>query len=106
MKIKYSQDARDKLLKIKSNTGTVIVSKITKSVRGLCDAPMKCPSVESMIGIPNPYYFLHVEHYYVFYRIDEGYIFISNIYSERENFMLKMFGVNLRTQESIDYWGE
>ena len=59
-----------------------------------------------MIGISSPYFFLHVEHNYVFYRIDRNVIYIVDIYNEREDFMWKMFGIRLRTQESIDYWGE
>ena len=42
----------------------------------------------------------------MFYRIDEEIIYISDIYNECEDFMWKMFGIKLRTQESIDYWGE
>lgn len=76
------------------------------SIRGLSSAPYKCPTVESMLGVLNPYYFLHIEHYYIFYRIEDNCIFISDIYNEREDFMRKMFGINLRTQESQDYWGE
>ena len=33
-------------------------------------------------------------------------VFIADIYNEREDFMWKMFGIKLRTQESQDYWGE
>lgn len=50
-----------------------------------------------MIGIPSPYFFLHVEHNYVFYRIDGNIIYIVDIYNEREDFMWEMFGRRLRT---------
>lgn len=50
-----------------------------------------------MIGIPSPYFLLHVEHNYVFYRIDGNIIYIVDIYNEREDFMWKMFGSRLRT---------
>ena len=43
---------------------------------------------------------------YVFYRIEEGIIYVTDIYNEREDFMWDMFGIRLRTDESIDYWGE
>ena len=33
-------------------------------------------------------------------------VFIADIYDEREDFMSKLFGIKLRTQESQDYWGE
>jgi len=56
--------------------------------------------------IQNPYYFLHIDKFYIFYRFDEETIFVNEIFNEKEDFMSKMFGIELRTQESIDYWGE
>lgn len=43
---------------------------------------------------------------YVFYRLEEDKVFVTDIYNEREDFMWRMFRVNLRTQDSIDFWGE
>lgn len=59
-----------------------------------------------MLGIPSPYYFLRIKRNYIFYRIDENALYVTDIYDERENFMWKMFGINLRTDDSIDYWGD
>ena len=50
--------------------------------------------------------FLHVEHNYIFYKINDNVIEIVDIYNEREDFMWKLFGIKLRTEESKDYWGE
>ena len=33
-------------------------------------------------------------------------IYVVNVYNEREDFMMDLFGISGRTQESIDYWGE
>ncbi|MDE6619536.1 MAG: type II toxin-antitoxin system RelE/ParE family toxin [Lachnospiraceae bacterium] len=82
------------------------VSNITKSIRGLSDAPYKCPTVESMLGIANPYYFLHADNYYIFYKVEKEAVLISDIYSEREDFMEKLFGIKLRMPEGQNYWGE
>lgn len=79
MRIKYSPDASRKLKEMRKYVGQK-VSKLT--------------------------YFLHVDNYYIFYKVEKGIVFISDIYSEREDFMGKLFGINLRTQESQDYWGE
>lgn len=106
MKIRYSPDSRDKLRRIKEDSNLKIVDKIVNAVKGLTYNPKKCPTVENMLGIPSPYFFLHTEHYYVFYRIDEDIIYVTDIYNEREDFMWKMFGIKLRTDESVDYWGE
>jgi len=113
-KLKYSPDASDKLRELNkqvtANHGkpvaTKIVSKIMGEIRDLQNNPGKGPSVEAMLGIPTPYRFLHVEQNYAFYRIENDTIYVTDIYNEREDFMWRMFRVNLRTQDSIDFWGE
>ncbi len=113
-KLKYSPDASDKLRElnkqITANYGkpvaTKIVSKIMGEIRDLQNNPEKGPSVEAMLGISTPYRFLHVEQNYAFYRIENCTIYVTDIYNEREDFMRRMFRVNLRTQDSIDFWGE
>lgn len=113
-KLKYSPDAKDKLKEIKQQitatngkeTAKRIISNITGAIRGLQDNPRKGPSVEELLKIPTPYRVLHVEHNFAFYRIEDDTVFVTDIYNERENFMWKMFRISLRTQESIDYWGE
>lgn len=113
-KLKYSPDARDKLRELKRQIAATygnqiainILSNITSDIQGLRDNPEKGPSVEALLGIPTSYRFLHVEHNYAFYRLEEDTVFVTDIYNEREDFMGKMFKVNLRTQDSIDFWGE
>lgn len=113
-KLKYSPDARDKLREINKQiamshgdqVATRILSKIVKEIRGLQENPKRGPSVEALLRIPSPYRFLHVEHNYVFYRLEEDTVFVTDIYNEREDFMWRLFRVNLRTQDSIDFWGE
>jgi len=106
LKIRYSPDASDKLRNLKQTAGSKTVRNLMNAINGLTANPRKCPSIENMLEIPSPYYFLHAEHNYVFYRIEYETIFVTDIYHEREDFMWKMFGIRLRTQESIDYWGE
>ena len=113
-KLKYFPDAKDKLKEIKADvtasfgkeTAKKVVTKITREIRGLQENPKKGPSVEAMLGIPTPYRFLHVEQNYAFYRLDGDTVYVIDIYNEREDFMWRMFRVNLRTQESLDFWGE
>ena len=113
-RLNYSPDASDKLRELKkqitatygNQVATKILAKFTSDIRGLQDNPEKGPSVEALLGIPTPYRFLHVEHNYAFYRLEEDTVFVTDIYNERENFMWEMFRVNLRTQDSIDSWRE
>jgi mRNA-degrading endonuclease RelE of RelBE toxin-antitoxin system len=106
MRIRYSPDSRDRLKTLKKEIGKKFTDGIINGINSLADNPKKCPSVENILGIPSPYYFLHIQHHYVFYRIDSDIIYVTDIYNEREDFLEKMFGIKLRTQESIDYWGE
>lgn len=106
MKIKYSPDAREQLKQIKRILGDRSTGKILKAINRLADNPWMCPTIEKMLGVPSPYHFLHVEQNYVFYRINKENVFVTAIYNEREDFMWKMFGIRLRTDESIEYWGE
>lgn len=43
---------------------------------------------------------------YVFYKIEDKYIRMINIYNEKEDFMWKLFGVNTIQQETVGYWKE
>ena len=49
---------------------------------------------------------IYVSKNYVFYRIEEKYIRIINLYYEKEDFMWQLFGVDTTSQETIDYWNE
>ena len=40
------------------------------------------------------------------YRIEAKKVVVVQMFNEREDFMMKLFGISGRTQESIDYWGE
>ncbi len=108
MKIKYSPDTVDKLKEIKTVYGGKIYKSIRSSIKELSTFPEKGALVEDYIGIPNPYRSLHILKHYIFYRIDinKQLIYITEVFNEREDFLNVMFGVNLRTQESVDYWGE
>ena len=113
-KLKYSQDAREKLQEIKKNIADLygssvskrIITKIMSEIRGLQDNPRKGAAVQALIDLHTSYRFIHTEQNYVFYRIEDNIVYITDIYNEHEDFMQKMFHINLRTRASIDYWGE
>ena len=106
MIIKYSPDASKRLKRINSQCSNQISIKIFRAIRGLMDNPQKCPKIENLLNVQCPYYLLHTEHHYVFYRIDSDTILIVAIFHEKENIMTKLFDISLRTTESVDYWGE
>lgn len=99
-KIKYTPDAADKLREIKraisqeygADVEKKIVKSITDAIRGLCDYEEKEPEVSKMFNVVTDYRYLFVSKNYVFYRIEDKYIRIINLYHEKEDFMWQLFG--------------
>ncbi|MBE5868681.1 MAG: type II toxin-antitoxin system RelE/ParE family toxin [Lachnospiraceae bacterium] len=113
-KIKYTPDAADKLRELKkaisqefgADSAKKIVKTITDAIRGLCDYEEKGPEVSKMLDVDTDYRYLFVSKNYVFYRIEDKYIRIINLYHEKEDFMWQLFGIDTTPQETIDYWDE
>lgn len=113
-RLKYSQDVADKLRgirsRLRSTYGEVIsnraLSVLMKEIRSLQINPQKGPTVETILGVASPYRFIHVGPNIVFYRVQKDTVYIVELFHEKEDFLRKMFGISLRTQESIDFWGD
>lgn len=113
-KIKYTPDAADKLRALKAiisqeygvDNARKIVKNITDAIRGLSDYEEKEPEVSKMFDVMSDYRYIFVSKNYVFYRIEEKYIRIINLYHEKEDFMWQLFGVDTTPQDTIDYWNE
>lgn len=113
-KIKYTPDAADKLREIKkaislqygTDNAKKTVKTITDAIRGLCEYEKKGIEVAKMFDVATDCRYLFVSKNYVFYRIEEQYIRVINIYNEREDFMGQLFGIDMTPQETIDYWKE
>ncbi len=110
----YTPDAAEKLrslnrvllLQYGSQKAKEVIAKITSSIRGLVDNEQKGPSVEKMFDVSTDYRYIVIAKHYVFYRVESNYIRIINIYHEKEDFMWSLFGIDTRTLESLDYWGD
>ena len=113
-KIKYTPDAADKLRELKKaisqeygeDSAKKIVKNIMDAIRGLCDFEEKGLEVSKMFDVVTDYRYIVVSKNYVFYRIEDKYIRIINIYHEKEDFMWQLFGINTTSQDTIDYWDE
>ncbi|MBP3477295.1 MAG: type II toxin-antitoxin system RelE/ParE family toxin [Lachnospiraceae bacterium] len=94
-KIKYTPDAADKLRALKkaisqeygAESAKKIVKTITDAIRGLCEYEERGPEVSKMFEVVTDYRYLFVSQNYVFYRIEDEYIRIINLYHEKEDFM-------------------
>ena len=113
-KIKYTPDAAGKLRALKmailqeygSDSAKKIIKSITDAIRGLCDYEEKGPEVSKMFDVASDYRYIIVSKNYVFYRIEEKYIRIINLYHEKEDFMWQLFGIDTTPRDTIDYWDE
>ena len=113
-KIQYTPDAADKLRELKkaisqeygAESAQKIIKTITDAIRGLCEYEEKGPEVSKMFDVVTDYRYLFVSKNYVFYRIEDEYIRIINLYHEKEDFIRQLFGIDTTSQEKIDYWKE
>lgn len=61
--------------------------------------------ITDVYEIATDYRYIFVNHNYFIYRHDDKRIIIVNMFNENEDFMMKLFGISGRTDESLDYWG-
>ena len=113
-KLKYSPDYVEKMRELKKyldfqfggDVRKKVIKEIGSRVRSLRENEQIGISVREMYGVDTDCLCIFVAKNYVFYRIETDCIFVVNVYNEREDFMMDLFGISGRTQESIDYWGE
>ena len=112
--IKYAPDVADKLRGMNKTISEQygkekareIINTITGTIRNLCDNEEMGPEVAQKFEVATDYRYLFVAKNYVFYRIEDKYIRIINLYHEKEDFMWQLFGIDTTPQETIDYWNE
>ncbi len=100
-KLKISPEAKDDLEEIKgyisqelSNPQAALnlVSKITKKIRGLSEYPGIGAPLSFIVDIQTDYRFLVCANYLIFYRYEDGIVFVSRILYGRRNYMHILFG--------------
>ncbi len=113
-KIEYSKVVQRKLKALKKDLeeqfgGETAVDSMTRIMRDIhhLSANSKIGiEISKMYDVDTDYWYLFTTHNYFIYRIEKTSIVVVNMFNEKEDFMLKLFGLSGRTQESIDYWGE
>lgn len=115
-KLVYSLRYKKKLSEIKKYLDTRFGENIRKErLRKLTDQlhRLQFPEFEEsgvslrvLYGLDSDYRYIFTAHNYVFYRIENDCIRIVNIYNEREDFMLDLFGVSSSGETSEAYWDD
>lgn len=100
-KLKISPAAKDDLAEIKGyisqelcnqKAAVNLVSKITKKIRGLSEHPGIGAPLSSVVDIQTDYRFLVCTNYLIFYRYEDGFVFVSRILYCRRDYMRTLFG--------------
>lgn len=100
-KLKISPEAKNDLAEIKDyvsqelcnpQAAINLASKITKKICGLTVHPGIGASLSSIVDIQTDYRFLVCANYLIFYRFEDGDIFVSRILFGRRNYMHILFG--------------
>ena len=108
-KVVYSQLVKNKLLKLKTElAGEYGEQKAKEILTAMADhVDMLGQHEESGVNIAHiydvdtDYWYLFTNHNYFIYRIEEKKVIVVQMFNEREDFMMKLFGVSGRTQESL-----
>ncbi|SDY92483.1 Plasmid stabilization system protein ParE [Evansella caseinilytica] len=100
-KLSISPEAKDDLVKIKSNiskercnthAAVNLVTKITRKIRGLTEHPEIGAPLSSVLDIQTDFRFLVCNNYLIFYRLENRTIYVSRILYSRRNYMRILFG--------------
>jgi len=107
-KLKISPEAKDDLAGIKDyiskelcnpQAAINLVSKITKKIRGLTEYHGIGSPLSSVLDIQTDYRFLVCDNYLIFYRYEDGIVFVSRILYGRRNYTRILFGDLLEDEE-------
>ena len=113
-KIVYSPIVKQKIKKLKvwltehfdQGVAEKVIVGILEDAELLSRQPEIGTNIADAYKIDTQYWYLFSRQHYLVYRIEARKIVIVQMFNEREDFMMKLFGISGRTQESIDYWGE
>ena len=113
-KIEYSKVVQRKLKALKKDlkeqfgeeTAVESLTKTMRDIHHLLSNSKIGIEISKMYDVDTDYWYLFTNHYFFIYRIEKSSVVVVNMFNEKEDFMLKLFGISGRTQESIDYWGE
>lgn len=113
-KLEYSVLVRKKLVALKERLAEQFdVDIANKVLAGMMTDADKLKShskigtsIAELYDIDTEYWYLFTHQHYLIYRIELKKVVIVQMFHEREDFMMKLFGISGRSQESIDYWGE
>ena len=112
-KLEYAPIVKEKLFTLKHfltehydvDTAKKVLAGILSDADILEEHERSGTNIAETYGIDTDYWYVFTHQHYLVYRMEPGKVIVVQMFHEREDFMMKLFGVSGRTQESIDYWG-
>lgn len=107
-KLKISPEARKDLVENKNyisqelyspQAAVNLIAKIAKRIRGLLEYPGIGASLSASIDIQTDYRFLVCDSYLIFYRYEDGIVYVIRILYRRRDYMRVLFNDLLEEEE-------
>lgn len=113
-KLEYAPLVRNKMKSLKKwlnehfdeEIAINVLRGIISDVDLLSDNPEMGTNISEKYEVETDYWYLFTHQHYMVYRIEPKKVIVVQMFNEKEDFMMILFGMSGRTQESIDYWGE
>ncbi len=83
-----------------------ILRAIFADLKRLSDYPETDIHLFERFGIMTDYKCIYTHQNYAFYRLEGDCIKVIRILDHRRDFLHVLFGISMRSDESIDYWGD
>ena len=112
----YEREVQVKLAELKDKLSEMQgAEKALKTLKGILNSLENVAAFSSIgknikntynVDCPDNWYLLYVsKNYFVFSKTEEL-ITVLKMYDNRQDFICDLFGIEMRSQDSIDYWGE
>ena len=107
--LQYTPDYQEKILRLRNDlelkygksTREKVLEEIDHRIQQLKEYHYIGISIREMYGIDCEYYYLYAAKNIVFYEVEENHIRILDMYSEREEYIIKFLGSRTRLHEGI-----
>lgn len=88
--------------------GLQTISDIVASLDNLSMFPRIGQNIRDIFQVdcPENWYILYIKKNYFVFSITKTDVIVLKMYNEKQDFIHELFGIETRSNESIEYWGE
>lgn len=100
---------KDKLISVQgSKKGTATFKKIIASIDNLGIYSVIGKNIKNYYNVecPDNWYLLISHTNYFVFKQEKDLITVLKMYDEKQDFIKDLFGISMRSKESLDYWDE